>query len=95
MDNLTIQPQSQPVSHLAETHAKFKGMHPDRIILMRGKDWYVTANEDAVTVSETLGITLTKTKQGEKQAGFPYTALDIYLPKLIRAGHRVAIADLI
>lgn len=95
MDNLTIQPQSQPVSHLAETHAKFKGMYPDRIILMRGKDWYVTANEDAVTVSETLGITLTKTKRGEKQAGFPYTALDIYLPKLIRAGHRVAITDLI
>lgn len=50
MDNLTIQPQSQPVSHLAETQAKFKGMHPDRIILMRSKDWYVTANEDAVTV---------------------------------------------
>ena len=39
MDNLTIQPQSQPVSHLAETQAKFKGMHPDRIILMRSKDW--------------------------------------------------------
>ena len=95
MDNLTIQPQSQPVSHLAETQAKFKRMHPDRIILMRSKDWYVTANEDAVTVSETLGITLTKTKQGEKQAGFPYTALDIYLPKLIRAGHRVVITDLI
>ena len=95
MDNLTIQTQSQSVSHLAETQAKFKGMHADRIILMRSKDWYVTANEDAATVSETLGITLTKTKQGEKQAGFPHTALDIYLPKLIRAGHRVAIADLI
>ena len=95
MDNLTIQPQSQPVSTLAATQAQIKAKHPDRIILMRSKDWYVTANEDAVTVSETLGITLTKTKQGEKQAGFPHTALDIYLPKLIRAGHRVAIADLI
>lgn len=95
MDNLTIQPKSQPVSTLAATQAQIKAKHPDRIILMRSKDWYVTANEDAVTVSETLGITLTKTKQGEKQAGFPYTALDIYLPKLIRAGHRVAITDLI
>lgn len=95
MNNLTIQSQSQPVSHLAETQAKFKGMHPDCIILMQSKDWYVTANEDAVTASETLGITLTKTKHGEKQAGFPYTALDVYLPKLIRAGHRVAIVDLI
>ena len=95
MDNLTIQPKSQPVSTLAATQAQIKAKHPDCIVLIRKNDWYLTIEEDAVKASETLGITLTKTQSGERQAGFPHTALDIYLPKLIRAGHRIAIVDLI
>lgn len=97
MDNLTIAHQSQPISTLAETQAQIKQIkvkHPDCIVLIRKNDWYLTIEEDAVKTSETLGITLTKTQSGEKQAAFPFTALDIYLPKLIRAGHRIAIVDL-
>lgn len=95
MDNLTIQPKSQSVSTLAATQAQIKAKHPDCIALIRKNDWYLTIEEDAVKASKTLGITLTKTQSGERQAAFPFTALDIYLPKLIRAGHRIAIVDYI
>lgn len=77
-----------------------KAKHPDAIILFRCGDFYEMYSEDAKKASETLGITLTrssKTKDkdgsGLYMAAFPYHALDIYLPKLIRAGHRVAICD--
>lgn len=93
MYNLTTQPKSQPVSTLAAQHAQIKAKHPDCIVLIRKNDWYLTIEEDAVKASKTLGITLTKTQSGERQAAFPVTALDIYLSKFIRAGHRIAIVD--
>ncbi|MBR2379458.1 MAG: DNA mismatch repair protein MutS, partial [Paraprevotella sp.] len=76
-----------------------KAKHPDAIMLFRCGDFYETYSKDAIIASEILGITLTKRSNGGKDgepiemAGFPYHALDTYLPKLIRAGRRVAICD--
>ena len=74
-----------------------KAKHPDAIMLFRCGDFYETYSEDAVVASEILGITLTKRANGQgksvEMAGFPHHALDTYLPKLIRAGKRVAICD--
>ena len=74
-----------------------KANHPDAVMLFRCGDFYETYSEDAVTASEILGITLTKRANGQgktvEMAGFPHHALDTYLPKLIRAGRRVAICD--
>ena len=74
-----------------------KAKHPDAIMLFRCGDFYETYSEDAVAASEILGITLTRRANGQaktvEMAGFPHHALDTYLPKLIRAGRRVAICD--
>lgn len=78
-------------------YLEFKAMHPDAILLFRVGDFYETFLQDAVMASEILGITLTKRANGAAQsvelAGFPHHALDTYLPKLVRAGKRVAICD--
>ena len=78
----------------------FKKEHPDALLLFRCGDFYETYADDAVEASKILGITLTRRSNGKNQsaaacemAGFPYHALDTYLPKLIRAGKRVAICD--
>ena len=75
----------------------FKRQYPDAILLFRCGDFYETYCADAVAASEVLGITLTKrssaTPNATEMAGFPYHALDTYLPKLVRAGLRVAICD--
>lgn len=82
---------------LMKQYLEFKSMHPDAILLFRVGDFYETFLEDAVMASEILGITLTKRANGSAQsvelAGFPHHALDTYLPKLVRAGKRVAICD--
>ena len=71
-----------------------KAKHPDAVLLFRCGDFYETYEDDAETTARTLGITLTKNgKDGSRLAGFPHHALDVYLPKLIRAGYRVAILD--
>lgn len=71
-----------------------KAKHPDALLLFRCGDFYETYKEDAEDASKILGITLTKrTTDRIPMAGFPYHALDTYLPKLIRAGKRVAICD--
>ena len=75
-----------------------KAKHPDALLLFRCGDFYETYCDDAVDASRILGITLTKrnnsgTKPSTEMAGFPHHALDTYLPKLIRAGRRVAICD--
>jgi len=76
-----------------------KAKHPDAILLFRCGDFYETYSTDAVEAADILGITLTKRNNGGKEgepiamAGFPYHALDTYLPKLVRAGRRVAICD--
>ncbi len=82
---------------LMKQYYSIKGKHPDAILLFRVGDFYETFGEDAVRTSEILGITLTRRANGSAQfvelAGFPYHALDTYLPKLVRAGQRVAICE--
>ena len=73
---------------------EFKEKHPDALLLFRCGDFYETYEDDAQIASEVLGITLTYDRKNKrKMAGFPHHALDTYLPKFIRAGHRVAICD--
>lgn len=76
---------------------ELKAIHPDAVMLFRCGDFYETYSQDAVVAAEILGITLTKRANGQgksvEMAGFPHHALDTYLPKLIRAGRRVAICD--
>ncbi|MDP4185649.1 MAG: DNA mismatch repair protein MutS, partial [Bacteroidota bacterium] len=76
---------------------QIKAKHPDAILLFRVGDFYETFGEDAIKGSEILGITLTRRANGSASfvelAGFPYHALDTYLPKLVRAGQRVAICE--
>lgn len=75
---------------------EIKTKHPGTILLFRVGDFYETFSDDAITVSRDLGITLTKRNNGGDMtplAGFPFHALDTYLPKLIRKGHRVAVCE--
>lgn len=94
------QQQMSNVPPIIKQYNDLKQKHPDALLLFRCGDFYETYKEDAVKASNILGITLTKhskrmDKEGKplKMAGFPYHALDTYLPKLIRAGERVAICD--
>ena len=82
---------------LMKQYYNIKAKHPDAILLFRVGDFYETFGEDAIKASEILGITLTRRANGSAQfvelAGFPYHALDTYLPRLVRAGQRVAICE--
>ena len=82
---------------LMQQYFRIKEKHPEAILLFRVGDFYETFDEDAVKTSEILGITLTKRANGSASfvdlAGFPYHSLDTYLPKLVRAGQRVAICE--
>lgn len=89
---------SEILTPMMQQFKRFKSEHPDALILFRCGDFYETYLEDAVTASSVLGITLTRRSskgdgKGTEMAGFPFHALDAYLPKLIRAGFRVAICD--
>ena len=94
------QQQKSNVPPIIKQYNDLKQKHPDALLLFRCGDFYETYKEDAVKASNILGITLTKhskrmDEEGKplKMAGFPYHALDSYLPKLIRAGERIAICD--
>lgn len=82
---------------LMKQYFEMKQQHPDAVLLFRVGDFYETFSDDAITSSEILGITLTRRANGAASsvelAGFPHHALDTYLPKLIRAGKRVAICE--
>ncbi|HLP73719.1 MAG TPA: DNA mismatch repair protein MutS [Bacteroidales bacterium] len=82
---------------LMKQYYAIKAKHPDAILLFRVGDFYETFGEDAIRSSEILGITLTRRANGSASfvelAGFPYHALDTYLPRLVRAGQRVAICE--
>ena len=82
---------------LMKQYYSVKAMHPDAILLFRVGDFYETFGEDAIKASSILGITLTRRANGSASyvelAGFPYHAVDTYLPKLVRAGERVAICE--
>jgi DNA mismatch repair protein MutS len=82
---------------LMRQYTSIKTKHPDAILLFRVGDFYETFGEDAIKTSGILGITLTRRANGAASyvelAGFPYHALDTYLPRLVRAGQRVAICE--
>lgn len=82
---------------MMQQHRAIKQKYPDAILLFRVGDFYETFGQDAITASQVLGITLTKRNNGaassSELAGFPHHALDTYLHKLVKAGHRVAICD--
>ena len=82
---------------LMKQYFEMKQQHPDAVLLFRVGDFYETFCDDAITASEILGITLTRRANGVASsvelAGFPHHALDTYLPKLVRAGKRVAICE--
>ena len=82
---------------LMAQYNKVKAQHPDALLLFRVGDFYETFGQDAVTAAKVLNIVLTARKNGAASevelAGFPHHALENYLPKLVRAGHRVAVCD--
>jgi DNA mismatch repair protein MutS len=88
--------KSKKVTPLMKQYFKVKSQHPDAILLFRVGDFYETFGEDAVETSKVLGIVLTSRNNGGSDielAGFPYHALDMYLPRLVKAGYRVAICE--
>ena len=82
---------------LMKQYNAIKAKHPDAVLLFRVGDFYETFKSDAIIASQVLGIVLTKRKNGKAShielAGFPHHSLNTYLPKLVRAGYRVAICD--
>ncbi len=82
---------------LIKQYFSIKAQHPEAVLLYRVGDFYECYSDDAVTISKVLGIVLTRRSNGEKgdtqMAGFPHHAIDTYLPKLVRAGYKVAICD--
>lgn len=98
MSQLFDLPAEEPVqTPMMKQYNEMKSQYPDALLLFRMGDFYESFNEDAIEVSKILGITLTKRSHGAASemdlAGFPYHALDTYLPKLIRAGKRIAICE--
>ena len=89
--------KSKELTPMMKHFYEMKSKHPDAVLLYRVGDFYETYDQDAITASEILGITLTRRStgvgKGIEMAGFPHHALDTYLPKLVRAGKRVAICD--
>lgn len=99
MGKKNITPTEDEVAKLTPLMAQYfqlKAKHPDAILLYRVGDFYETFAEDAIKSADILGIVLTKRNNGGNDielAGFPYHSLDVYLPKLVRAGYRVAICE--
>lgn len=89
--------QSGETTPLMKQYNQFKAKYPDAVLLFRVGDFYETFGQDAIVAAKVLGIVQTKRKNGAaasvELAGFPHHALDTYLPKLVRAGYRVAICD--
>jgi DNA mismatch repair protein MutS len=93
-----IMAKEEGLTPMMKQFYSLKAKHPDALLLFRCGDFYETYCEDAITASKILGITLTRRNNGgskgsTEMAGFPHHALDTYLPKLVRAGKRVAICD--
>lgn len=97
MENQSPEKQPYADTPLMRQYNQIKRKHPDAILLFRVGDFYETFGEDAIRASEILGITLTRRANGAASyvelAGFPHHAIDTYLPKLVRAGQRVAICE--
>jgi len=97
LDIMAEQSRKYVETPLMKQYYAIKDKHPDALLLFRVGDFYETFGEDAIKTSDILGITLTRRANGAASyvelAGFPYHALDTYLPKLVRAGQRVAICE--
>ena len=93
----TVHEEEIVLTPMMKQFLDLKAKHPDAVMLFRCGDFYETYSTDAIVAAEILGITLTKRANGKgktiEMAGFPHHALDTYLPKLVRAGKRVAICD--
>lgn len=90
----SVEPAPEEPSPIIKQFDELKAKHPEAVLLFRCGDFYESYREDAEVLAQVLGITLTKRSSDKvSMAGFPYHALDTYLPKLIRAGKRVAICD--
>ena len=90
-----INSKNETIMKIMQQYNKLKEKHPDAILLFRSGDFYEVYMDDAKVCAKDLGITLTYAKNDNMpMAMLPHHALDIYLPKLIRAGHRIAICDL-
>ena len=93
----TVNEEEIVLTPMMKQFLDLKAQHPDAVMLFRCGDFYETYSTDAIVAAEILGITLTKRANGKgktiEMAGFPHHALDTYLPKLVRAGKRVAICD--
>ncbi|MEL7160531.1 MAG: DNA mismatch repair protein MutS, partial [Bacteroidota bacterium] len=88
--------RSQKVTPLMQQYNQVKAKHPDALLLFRVGDFYETFGADAVKCAQTLGIVQTSRNNGGSDvelAGFPYHSLDTYLPRLVKAGYRVAICE--
>jgi DNA mismatch repair protein MutS len=91
-----VQSEAPALTPLMAQYAQVKAKYPDAILLFRVGDFYETFAEDAVKTAKALGITLTSRNNGGSDielAGFPYHAMDLYMPRLVRAGYRVAICE--
>lgn len=89
----TIEQPTQPQSSFTKQFDDIKQQYPDALLLFRCGDFYEAYKEDATEACRILGITTVNRPEGYALAGFPFHALDTYLPKLVRAGKRVAICD--
>lgn len=92
-ESVNVQSNAQVSNPMMKQFKQLKEKRPDALLLFRCGDFYECYEDDAKDVAEVLDITLTKGDDGVQMAGFPHHALDQYLPKLIRAGKRVAICD--
>lgn len=90
-------PSMEPVFTAPRQYQEMKKKHPDAVLLFRVGDFYECFADDAKDVSNYLGLTLTRRANGNNEftylAGFPHHALDVYLPKIVRKGRRVAICE--
>lgn len=91
-----VKVKKEKPSPLLKSYDDLKAKHPDAVLLFRCGDFYESYREDASILADVLGITATKRRSDNVMvAGFPHHALDGYLPRLIRAGRRVAICDML
>ena len=96
MATKSVKTKEKKQTPLMQQYFGMKAKYPDAILLFRVGDFYETFGEDAVKVSKVLGIILTKRNNGGVDiplAGFPYHSLDLYLPRLVKGGFRVAICE--
>lgn len=85
--------QKEYRERIQKLYTELKKKYPDVVIFFRGDDWYFLIGEDAMTAAKVLGVTVSCNSDNIQTAYFPRHALDIYLPKMIRAGLRVCIQD--